>query len=61
MAVQTDEKEEIVIEELVWEAEILLKKVGSKKDLKEKWKVLKHTLYDGSEKLKHVVPKGKHL
>ena len=61
MAVQTEETEEILIEKLVGEAETILKKVDSKKDLKEKRKVLKHTLYDGSEKLKHVVPKGKHL
>ncbi len=61
MAVQTDETEEIVIEKLAGEAEAILKKVDSKKDLKERRKVLKHTLYDGCEKLKHVVPIGMHL
>lgn len=61
MTAQTDEKEENIIEELVGEAETVLEKVDTKKDLKEKRKILKQTLYEGSEKLKHVVPKGKHL
>lgn len=61
MTAQTDKKEAEIIEELIGEAEIELEKVESKKDLKEKRKILKQTLYEGSEKLKHIVPKGKHL
>ena len=61
MAVQTDEKEAERIEGLTREAEILLEKEDSKKDLKEKRGAIKQTLYDGSKKLKHIVPKGKHI
>lgn len=61
MSVQVDEKEQEVIDELAEEAESVLDKVDSKKDLKEKRKILKEALYDGSDKLKHVIPKGKHL
>ncbi|HEY5522721.1 MAG TPA: hypothetical protein VIK21_05975 [Desulfuromonadaceae bacterium] len=61
MTAQTDEKEAKKIEELVGEAEILLEEDDSKKDLKEKRGIIKQTLYDGSKKLKHIVPKGKHL
>lgn len=61
MTAQADEKEEKRIEELVGEAENILEEVDTKKDLKEKRKILKQTLYDGSEKLKHIVPKGKRL
>ena len=32
-----------------------------KKDLKEKRQVTKQTLYDGSKKLKHKIPKGKRV
>lgn len=55
-----EKKEAEIIEELIGEAETALEEIDSKKDLKEKRKILKQTLYDGSEKLKHVVPKGKH-
>lgn len=61
MTVQTDEEEAKKIEELVGEAEIVLEEDDSKKDLKEKRGIIKQTLYDGSKKLKHVIPKGKHL
>ncbi len=61
MTAQTDEKEAKIIEELVGETEILLEEDDSKKDLKEKRGILKQTLYEGSKKLKHIVPKGKHL
>lgn len=61
MTAQSDEKEAKIIEELVGEAEIVLEKVDSKKDLKEKRGIIKQTSYDGSKKLKHVIPKGKHL
>jgi len=60
MTVHPDEKEAEKIEELTREAEILLEEEDSKRDLKEKRGVIKQTLYDGSKKLKHVVPKGKH-
>ena len=61
MTAQTDEKEAKKIEELVGEAEIVLEEDDSKKDLKEKRGIIKQTLYDGSKKLKHILPKGKHL
>ncbi|MDD2309552.1 MAG: hypothetical protein PHH91_08225 [Desulfuromonadaceae bacterium] len=61
MTAQTDEKEAKRIDELAREADILLEDKDSKKDLKEKRGVIKQTLYVGSKKLKHVVPKGKHL
>ena len=61
MTAQTDEKEAERIEEMTKEAEILIEEEDSKKDLKEKRGVIKQTLYDGSKKLKHIVPKGKHI
>jgi hypothetical protein len=61
MADQSDETEAKRINELVIEADILLEAKDSKKDLKEKRGVLKQTLYVGSKKLKHVIPKGKHI
>jgi Trp operon repressor len=61
MTVKTDEKRAERIEELAREAEILLEKDDSKRDLKEKRGVIKQTMYDGSNKLKHVVPKGKRI
>jgi hypothetical protein len=61
MATQADEKEAKIIEELTRDAEILLWEEDSKKDLKEKRGVIKQTLYDGSNKLKHIVPKGKRM
>lgn len=58
---QNNEQDAGAIEELFGAAEILLEKVDTKKDLKEKRKILKQALYDGSKKLKHLLPKGKHL
>ena len=55
------EKEAEEIEKLAGEAEILLDEADAKKDLKEKRGIIKQTLYDGSNKLKHIIPKGKHL
>ena len=55
------EKEAEEIEKLAGEAEILLDEADVKKDLKEKRGIIKQTLYDGSNKLKHIIPKGKHL
>ena len=61
MAAKANVKEAEIIEELGNEAESSLEKVDARKDLKERRGVIKQTLYDGSNKLKHVVPKGKHL
>ncbi len=43
------------------EAESVLADNYEKKDLKEKRALNKNTLYDGSKKLKHTIPKGKQL
>jgi len=61
MAVLINEKEAEVIEALAEEAELLIVEDDERKDLKEKRALIKQTLYDGSNKLKHMVPKGKHL
>lgn len=61
MTAQIDEKEAEGIEELANEAEVLLAEDDSRKDLKEQRGIIKQTLYDGSKKLKHVVPKGKRV
>ena len=61
MTARTDEKEAGRIEELAREAEIVLEVDDSRKDLKEKRGIIKGTLYEGSEKLKHILPKGKRL
>lgn len=61
MTVLTDEKEVERIEELANEAELLLREDDSRKDLKETRGIIKQTMYDGSKKLKHAVPKGKHV
>ncbi len=55
------EKEAEEIEKLAGEDEILLDEADSKKDLKEKRGIINQTLYDDSNKLKHIIPKGKHL
>ena len=57
----THENEAERIEELAGEAEISLTEDNLKKDLKEKRKMMKQSFYDGSNKLKHILPKGKHL
>ena len=61
MAARTDTTEAEKIEQLSAEAEILVEEYDAKKDLKEKRGIIKQTLYDGSHKLKHIIPKGKHL
>ena len=61
MATRIDEKEAKRIEELAFEAESFVEKDDVRKDLKEKRGIVKQTLYDGSYKLKHVVPKGKRI
>ncbi len=55
------ENEKETIENLAEKAEIVLEEDYTKKDLKEKRGVTKNVLYDGSKKLKHSIPKGKHL
>ena len=61
MSVQTVQNEAEIIEKLTEEAEILVEEDDTKKDLKEKRGIMKQTLYDGSNKLKHIIPKGKHV
>jgi len=61
MILQTDNTEAVRSEELNRAAEIRLEQVDIRKDQKEKRGLLKETLYDGSKKLKHVLPKGKHI
>lgn len=54
-----DERENI--EKLADEAEVVLAGDCEKRDRKEKRGVTKQSLYDGSKKLKHSIPKGKLL
>ena len=54
-------KEAARIDELAVEAEFVVKASDVRKDLKEKRAIIKQTLYGGSNKLKHIIPKGKHL
>jgi len=61
MSAQTAQQEAELIEKLAGEAEIVVEEDDNKKDLKEKRAILKQSLYDGSNKLKHIIPKGKHL
>jgi hypothetical protein len=61
MATNTDEKEAKIIEELSVGAEMLIEEDDERKDLKEKRGIIKQTLFDGPHKLKHMIPKGKHL
>ncbi len=61
MTVQSDEQLARRIEELAGEAEIMLEEDETRRDLKEKRGAMKQSLYDGSKKLKHVIPKGKHV
>lgn len=61
MTAWTDEMVAARIEDLTSEAEIWLREEGTKRELKGKRSFIKQTLYNGSNKLKHMVPKGKHL
>jgi len=61
MAALTHEQEAERIEKLAGEAELAVDVADAKKDLKEKRAIIKQTLYGGSNRLKHVIPKGKHL
>jgi hypothetical protein len=42
-------------------AEMSIEEDDARKDLKEKRGIIKRILYHGSNKLKHMIPKGKHL
>jgi hypothetical protein len=53
--------EKETIEKMAEEAEVIIESDYEKKDLKEKRSLNKQTLYDGSKKLKHSVPKGKRV
>ncbi len=54
-------KEKETIELLAEQTELILETDYQKKDLKEMRSVTKNTLYDGSKKLKHSIPKGKRV
>ena len=54
-------KEEEIIEQLAEETELALTVDYEKRDLKERRSQTKQSLYDGSKKLKHQVPKGKRI
>ncbi len=56
-----DEQEAERIEQLASDAEMVLSEEDARKDLKERRGVIKKAMYDGSKKLKHAVPKGKHV
>lgn len=53
--------EEKTIDELAQQVEINLAVDYDKKDQKAQRELNKQTLYDGSKKLKHTVPKGKRI
>ena len=53
--------EEETIDELAQQMEINLETDYEKKDLKAQRELTKQSLYDGSKKLKHTVPKGKRV
>ena len=53
--------QEETIDELAQQVEIDLETSYEKKDLKAQRELTKQTLYDGSKKLKHTVPKGKRV
>ncbi len=61
MTVRIDDTEESKIEQLADTAEMSLEEDDVRKDLKETRGIKKRALYDGSHKLKHLIPKGKHL
>ena len=53
--------EEETIDELAQRVEVNLEIDYEKKDLKAQRELIKQTLYDGSKKTKHTVPKGKRI
>jgi hypothetical protein len=42
-------------------AEMSIEEDDARKDLKERRGIIKRILYHGSNKLKHIIPRGKHL
>ncbi len=61
MTTLTEEEMLGTVEELARKSEILLEEDECRKDLKKLRNIIKRNLYDGSKKLKHLVPKGKQL
>ncbi|MDA8430244.1 MAG: hypothetical protein M0T70_13400 [Geobacteraceae bacterium] len=61
MATISDENEVKMIEDLALDAEISMEKDDARKDLKEKRGIMKQTFYSGPHKMKHMIPKGRHL
>ncbi len=55
------QNEEATIDELAQQMEVNLEMDYEKKDLKAQRELIKQSLYDGSKKLKHTVPKGKRV
>ena len=55
------QNEEATIDELARRMEITLDIDYEKKDLKAQRELIKQNLYDGSKKLKHLIPKGKRV
>jgi hypothetical protein len=54
------EEEAVRNDKLSTEAELKLNEDDARKDLKEQRAITKQTMYEGSKKLKHILPKGKH-
>ena len=61
MAAYTVEKEAKLIEDLAVDAIRLIEEDDKRTDLKEKRGIIKQTFYGGPHKMKHMIPKGKHL
>ena len=61
MAARIADTAEDKFDQLSVDTEMLIEEDDARKDLKEKRGIIKQTLYDGSHKLKHIIPKGKHL
>ena len=55
------QNEETTIDKLARQMEINLEMDYEKKDLKAQRELTKQSLYDGSKKVKHTVPKGKRV
>lgn len=55
------QNEEDTIDELAQRVEVNLDMDYERKDLKAQRELTKQSLYDGSKKLKHTVPKGKRV
>jgi len=55
------QNEEVTIDQLAQQLEITLDIDYERKDLKAQRSMTKLNLYDGSKKLKHIIPKGKRV